>query len=194
MMAIKLDATGDTRRLLARYERTFPKTARGAHNAVASRVQNRFRKVMRQGGGCDGVPKFAPVGALTAALHPAVNHPGGVLAEKQLIVKYKKADAWYIGWVDAHGKSPASALAQWASRFQSAVSYPWHPDHKRYLGIMAKRGAAAVSGLMGAEYRNPARPVVEPLSETVARDYPKLFLEAFNKRAVAAFRRGRALN
>lgn len=162
---VSVELTRDSRRRLHDMERKFPRTMRAAFGAAATRAQNRLRKVMRQAGGCYGVPTMAPHHEVSTHLRPG-QKMGGVLAERHLIVKYRvDVDTQYIGWPDG--------LAAWASRFQDSDSHPFTPAQRKW---MHARGIEDVP----FTYSRPTRDVIDSFAAHLANEWPEMVLDRFD--------------
>ena len=92
----------------------MPRYTEQAHAVAAKTLSKKFAKVITRAGGVEGVPKFKDFEEFTKQLRAArgeTNKPmGGVLADKSVVVFYKKNGWWIVGWPDR--------LAQWAVKFQ----------------------------------------------------------------------------
>jgi hypothetical protein len=182
MIQVALEFTGESRRHLARLERETPRTFRAAHAAAATRAQNRLRKVMKMGGGHGGVPPFAPRHQMTHLLHPG-RQAGGLLADKGMIVKFRRGDGQVIGWVDR--------VAQWASCYQSAARYEFETWQRADLH---KRHRELNGYHIPSWYDRPARPVIKPFTDQLSKDFPGMVLEAFNKAVARRLKKGQVVS
>ena len=175
---VKVEVTRESVRRLRNLERKCPRTMRAAFGAAATRAQSRFRKAMRQGGGVYGVPQMAPHHEISTTLRPG-QRMGGVLAEKERIVKYKiDADTQYIGWPDA--------LAKWASRFQESATSTFTPGTRRW---MHTRGVRVVPQV----YQRPERDVVQSFADHLAGEWPGMVLAMFDKYYKSRMAKGQAV-
>lgn len=175
---ISVELTRDSRRRLRNLERKCPRTMRAAFGAAATRAQRRLRKAMRQGGGVYGVERMAPHHEISTTLRPG-QRMGGVLAEKERIVKYKiDADTQYIGWPDA--------LAKWASRFQESATSTFTPGTRRW---MHTRGVRVVPQV----YQRPERDVVQSFADHLAGEWPGMVLAMFDKYYKSRMAKGQAV-
>ena len=181
MIQIQLEFTGESRRHLARLERETPRTFRAAHAAAATRAQNRLRKVMRQAGGVYGVPTFAPRHQMTLLLRPG-RQAGGLLADKGMIVKFRRGDGQVIGWVDR--------VAQWASCYQGAARYEFEPWQKRSLHADNR----SLDGYhIPAYYDRPARKVIDPFAANLQSEFPAMVLEQFERAVARRMAKGKVI-
>lgn len=142
---------------LLRFMVMFPReTYRGIGRAGAT-IRSKLRKLMRKGGGSDGVDKFKPHALYTQILHPQ-RKLGGKLAETTAIQMYKQGKAkMTIGFV--------SGLASWARPFQEKESRPFSDGERKY---MHKFGLSAMSG-----YVRPARNLIEPFTVNYSHEFMK---------------------
>ena len=175
---VKVEITKESVRRLRDLEKRYPKTMRAAFGVAATRAQSRFRKVMRSAGGMYGVPQMAPHHEISTTLRPG-QRMGGVLAEKERIVKYKiDADTQYIGWPDA--------LAKWASRFQESATSTFTPGTRRW---MHTRGVRVVPQV----YQRPERDVVQSFADHLAGEWPGMVLAMFDKYYKSRMAKGQAV-
>lgn len=97
---------------------------RKSYGRAVKGLRDKMRKIMSRAGGVEGVPKFKDFEEFTRQLRVARNDTapmGGILAERKMIVAYKRGDTQYIGWPDR--------LATWAEKFQDGVgSNDWLND------------------------------------------------------------------
>lgn len=178
MVAVSLEFTGESKRTLAALERETPITFRAALAGAATRVQNRLRKVMRVAGGVYGVPKFAPRSEMTLLMRPG-SKPGGILADKGNILKWRKGDGQMIGWVDR--------LAAWASGIQGASRYEFQDWQKSML----HRNYPALKAFKIPEYyERPARMVIDPFAEHVSGEFAELVRERYEVLCARRLKRG----
>lgn len=146
--------------------RQFPREMLRANGQAASIVKRKMRAAMRRGGGTPDVPAFAPLHPLSVAFNGR-SQPGGILAEPSVIVSYRLGTVQVVGWPD---RVQGLALA-----FQSAKSRPTTKAERRRFHIRAP-------GFLDIKtYNRPARPVVDPLAESVNRDYPRWVMGAATK-------------
>lgn len=135
-------------------------------------LRDKLQKVVSNGGGVEGVPKFKDFDAFTNELRAKRGRTkpmGGALAERRVIVAYKLGNKQIIGW--------PNRLAEWAVKFQDAVgnndlrSSSWrHWVHK--LGIKD----------IPREYiHNPRRVLPEPFGGYVRRHLKEWARSAFYK-------------
>lgn len=89
-------------------------------------LRDKLRKVMTRAGGVEGVPKFRDFEQFTKELRTARNDTapmGGILAQRKMIISFKRGDAQIIGWPDD--------LATWAEKFQDGVgNSDWLNDNE----------------------------------------------------------------
>ena len=164
---ISVQLTGASQARLRSLEKRFPRTMRAAFGAAAKRARRRFQKLMRAGGGMYGVSPLAPHHSISTYLRPG-QKMGGRLADRRRIVMFKRSpDEQVIGWPDA--------LAKWAVRFQDASTRAMTKGEIDYLRGRGLRGVPST-------YSRPDRDVVNPFAADLARDWPGLVLEAFEKK------------
>ena len=188
MIQVALEFTGESKRHLAQLERETPRTFRAAVNAASNHARNRLRKVLREGGGHYGVPKFAAHHQMTTLLHPG-RQMLGILADKNNIVKYRKGDGQVIGWVD--GANGTGNLAGWASSMQGAARY----EFKEWQKSALHRNNRALDGYqIPAYYDRPARPVIDPFAAHLQRRFPGMVLGEFNKAVESRLKKGKAIS
>ena len=181
MIGVRLELQGDSKRELSRLEREAPRLFRAAHGAAARRARNRLRKVMSAGGGMYGVPKLADRHEMTLLLRPG-SKLGGKLAEKSVIVMGRLGNGQWIGWPDR--------LAEWASGWQGAQRKPMLDSQKWAL----HRRCRALNGYHIPDFYNrPARMVIDPCAEQLAKDFPELVAEMYGKYMKNALKKGRAI-
>lgn len=87
-----------------------------SYGAAIRALRAKLQKVVTRGGGVDGVPKFKDFEEFTKELRAVRNNSapmGGILAEKHVIVSYKRDGAQVIGWPDR--------LAEWSVKFQDGI-------------------------------------------------------------------------
>lgn len=164
---ITVELTRDSRARLRSLEKRFPKTMRAAFGAAATRARKRFQKLMRAGGGMYGVSPLAPHHSISTYLRPG-QKMGGRLADRRRIVMFKRSpDEQVIGWPDA--------IAKWAVRFQEANTHAMTQGER---GFLRSRGVRDIPGT----YSRPDRDVVNSFAADLAREWPGLVLEAFEKK------------
>lgn len=183
MIQVRLEFTGESYRTLSRLERETPRTFRAAQRAAATRAQNRLRKVMRQGGGVYGVPSFAPLNSLTIQIGRYTGPIGGVLAEKDKIVKFRNGDGWVIGWPDR--------LAGWAGGWQRSEKYLFNDVQRRWMHINHR----SLDGVkLPAYYDRPARPIIDPFTQHLADWFPGEVIAQFERKVKNLLKRGKEIN
>lgn len=168
---VKLDPASEARlkSLCAR----FPQFVRRAAGRSASIARARLRRVMRTGGGTDGVPVFAAYDPTTVAWHfggkvKKSNRLGGTLSSSSSIVMFRRGEEQIIGWPDY--------LAPWASAFQNSERYTLTKSQRRLFHTCGRQDVPA-------EYNRAARPVIAPFVESVRREYRAWFLGNMEKLA-----------
>lgn len=124
-----------------RVESLIPELWKRAYGRAASAIRAKLRKVMRVGGGVEGVPKFKDFEEFTKelrALRGTSSQPmGGILAESQNIMMYKKNGAQIIGWPDS--------MMEWSAKFQEGLADSYaesrfaDPDWRRHWHFMGIR-------------------------------------------------------
>jgi len=144
----------------------FPREMVQANGRAASIVKRKMRAAMTKGGGTPDVPAFAALDPITVALKRR-SQPGGMLGDSGVIVSYRLGIAQIVGWPDR--------LQDMASSFQSPQTFALGIESRQWLHTHAP-------GMdVPATYDRPPRPVVEPLSATVNRDFPKWIMGAATK-------------
>lgn len=145
----------DERKLLSR-----------AFGRAVSGLKAKFRKVISNAGGVEGVPKFRDFEEFTKTLRAATGRTakmGGVLADKANIVGYKQNGWQIIGWPDR--------LAEWAVRFQDGVG---GESSERYFTDPKYRAAwhrrLKLSDIPRAYVHNPRKVLPEPFGAYVRKN------------------------
>jgi hypothetical protein len=144
---------------------SFPReTYRGLGRAGAA-IRSKMRKLMRRGGGSDGVSKFRPLNYLTTGVHPG-RPMGGKLSQPSAIQMYRQGKgALVIGFV--------SALVGWAKPFQESENRAFTKGERYFFHKY---------GLQTPErYVRPARNMVEPFAEYYRKEFVEWALKATNK-------------
>jgi hypothetical protein len=104
-------------------------------------LKKKFRQVVQNAGGVNGVPKFKDFDAFTKELRKVKgieDRPmGGVLADPAFIVSFKRNGWQIIGWPD-QSSGKGTPLAEWAIRFQDggdalAEVQLQDPDWRAYI-------------------------------------------------------------
>ncbi len=136
-----------------------------AYGAAIRALRSKLQKVVSRAGGVEGVPKFQDFEAFTRELRTARNNSapmGGILAEKHVIVSYKRDGAQVIGWPDN--------LAEWAVKFQDGIGGAsseamfTDPERRYHLHRLGIRDVPR-------EYvHNPRRVLPEPFGSYVRRN------------------------
>lgn len=166
---IKMEIDKKQSRKLQRLAATFPReTYRGIGRAMAS-VRGKMRKVMRSGGGVEGVPKFAERDPDTEELAEFFDRDsrktGGELAKTHAIQIYRNGKGNVeVGFL--------SALAAYARSFQTEDNHPLSEAEKRLF---------RVAGVDSELYTRPARPVIEPFSKAIRGEIVRMSLGAVEK-------------
>jgi hypothetical protein len=166
MINLQIQIADRDRANLNALARQFPREMLQANGRAASIVKRKMRAAMSKGGGTPDVPAFAALDPLTVILKGR-SKPGGVLAESGSIVSYRLGIAQVVGWPDG--------LKGIALAFQSSQTRPTTPQERQRFHIRAPGLEAP------AMYDRPGRPVLEPLSATVNRDFPKWIMGAATK-------------
>ena len=89
------------------------KVIQRARGRACAGLKQKFKQVIKNGGGVNGVPKWKDFEEFTKELRAARGWSaplGGILAEPYLVVSYKMNGAQVIGWPDK--------LEEWAIKFQ----------------------------------------------------------------------------
>lgn len=139
-------------------------------------LKAKMQKVVSRAGGVEGVPKFRDFEEFTRQLRVADNNSapmGGVLAERHVIVAYKRNGAQVIGWPDR--------LAEWAVKFQDGVGGPeseamfTDPELRHMLHRKGLRD------IPRAYVHNPRPVIPEPFGSYVQRHLEEWARGAFYK-------------
>jgi hypothetical protein len=157
-MAVQIHINAADKLRLFQLLADFPReTYRGMGRAGAA-IRGKMRKLMRSGGGADGVEKFAPHDPVTSAKYGA-GKLGGVLRNSYMIQMYKNGKAsTTIGFI--------SKMAGLAKMFQESETRPFEIGEKRFLHRM---GVNTVPDT----YDRPARDMVEPFAKHYESDFIK---------------------
>jgi len=166
MINLQIQIADRDRANLNALARQFPREMLQANGRAASIVKRKMRAAMSKGGGTPDVPSFAALDPLTVIIKGR-SQPGGVLAESGSIVSYRLGITQVVGWPDG--------LKGIALAFQSAQTRETTPQERQRFHILAPGLDAP------AMYARPERPVLEPLSATVNRDFPKWIMGAATK-------------
>lgn len=143
---------------------------------ACSDLKAKMQKVVSRAGGVEGVPKFRDFEEFTKQLRVADNNSapmGGVLAERHVIVAYKRNGAQVIGWPDR--------LAEWAVKFQDGVGGPeseamFTDPELRHL--LHRKG---LRDIPRAYVHNPRPVIPEPFGSYVQRHLEEWARGAFYK-------------
>lgn len=161
---------------------------RRGYGRACKGLRDKLQKVITRAGGVEGVPKFKNFEDFTKTLRARENRTsepmGGILAQRHVIVAYKRGDTQYIGWPDK--------LAKWAINFQDGVGGEWAERYftdKQYRAVMHRR--AASDYVPPAYVHNPRRVLPEPfgsyvrkhLGEWVRGAYYKQLAQMMQKKA-----------
>lgn len=142
----------DTKRLM---DRSFGRACSG--------LKKKFQQVVSGAGGVNGVPKFKDFAAFTQELRAArgiSSRPmGGVLADKKIIVAFKKNGWQVIGWPDR--------LAEWAVKFQDAVGGESQLNSKTWRHYVHRLG---IKDIPRSYERNPRRVIPDPFGASVRKN------------------------
>ena len=158
----------------------FPREARRAQGRAANTVKRKMIAAMKKGGGTKDVPRLAPKHAITIAL--TGDRPiGGLLAEPNRIVAFRRGETQIVGW--------PNGLEKAGSRFQSGATRPMEDAERRYLYLRMAKKTGTRPAKISPIYMRPERPVVMPLGESVAKDYPRWMLSSLTKQVAAALDR-----
>ena len=133
---------------------------RRSFGRACSALKGRFRKVVANAGGVEGVPKFKDFEAFTRELRAKTGRStpmGGVLADKRRIVAFKRNGWQIIGWPDS--------LENWAVRFQDAVGDPYFNTPQRRRGFHR----LGIKDIPRDYAHNPRRIIPEPFGAQVRR-------------------------
>lgn len=136
-------------------------------------LRDKMRKIMSRAGGVEGVPKFKDFEEFTRQLRTARNDTapmGGILAQRKMIIAYKRGDTQYIGWPDR--------LATWAEKFQDGVgSNDWLNDNANRHWLHRK----GIHDIPRTYTHNERRVIPEPFLTYVRRHLDEWARGAFYK-------------
>jgi hypothetical protein len=132
-------------------------------------MRGKLRKVMRSGGGVEGVPRFGSLDPITLKARRAfgsrIRKIGGELAKSSAIQMYRNSKSEFVvGFV--------SALEPYARMIQTAESRTMTRNEK----LRFRR-----AGIVPSNYNRPAREIIAPFSKTAGRDLGRLALKLTNK-------------
>lgn len=167
MIALELHLDSSQLAQFRRMAVMFPRQANYAMGRVAFNLRSKMRAAMRRGGGTADVPAFAPHHPLTNLLRKP-HKLGGVLAESNRIVMFRRGSTQVIGWPDS--------LSQWGEWFQTAEDRPTTALERR---IQHQRTPAGTP--IPKAYSRPARPVVDPLVDRNKQHFGRWMLEELTK-------------
>lgn len=151
-------------RWAARMQKDTKAVWRRAYGRAISALKGRFRKVVTNAGGVEGVPKFKDFEAFTRELRAKTGRTspmGGVLADKSRIVSFKRNGWQYIGWPDA--------LADWAVKFQDGVGGASSEAFLSDVKSRARLHRMGIRDIPRAYTHNPRRIIPEPFGEHVRK-------------------------
>ncbi len=156
-------------RKLARLAARFPKETRKGMGRAGSTLRAKLRKVMRVGGGIEGVPKFDPRDPDTVELGELKNNfsnkLGGKLAVSSAIQMFNKTRGGFtIGFL--------SSLEPYARAFQSAETRVLAGGELKFF---------RVADVYSDFYHRPARPVIAPFERGAKADLVKWALRNTEK-------------
>lgn len=136
-------------------------------------LRDKLRKVMTRAGGVEGVPKFRDFEQFTKELRTARNDTapmGGILAQRKMIISFKRGDAQIIGWPDD--------LATWAEKFQDGVGTDtWLNDNENRHWLHR----LGIRDIPRTYTSNPRRVIPEPFLTYVRRHLDEWARGAFYK-------------
>ena len=157
-MAVQIHINAADKLRLFQLLADFPReTYRGMGRAGAA-IRGKMRKLMKSGGGADGVETFAPHDAVTSQKFGA-HKLGGRLAQSHMIQMYKNSKAsTTIGFI--------SAMSGLAKMFQESEVRPFEIGEKRFLHRMGVN-------IVPDTYDRPARDMVEPFAKHYESDFIK---------------------
>ena len=155
--------------MLKRLSQRFPRqTYKGMGRAAAS-VRAKLRKVMRNGGGIEGVPEFNPADPDTDTLNEYFGREerklGGKLTMSSAIQMFRNGRGnLTIGFI--------TPLEAYARMFQTEDNRPLSEGER-----LIYRNAMVDSD----SYNRPARPILEPFSKAIRRDFLRWTIRATQK-------------
>lgn len=132
---------------------------RRSYGRAVTGLRAKFRKVITNAGGVEGVPKFRDFEAFTRELRTARNKTapmGGTLAEKEHIVGFKRNGWQIIGWPDS--------LAEWAVKFQDAIGNEMQLNDPGWRYGVHRSG---VKDIPRTYTHNPRRVIPQPFGDYV---------------------------
>ena len=146
---------------------------RRSYGRAVSGLRAKFRKVITNAGGAEGVPKFRNFEAFTRELRTARNKTapmGGTLAEKEHIVGFKRNGWQIIGWPDS--------LAEWAVKFQDAIGNETQLNDPGWRYGVHRSG---VKDIPRNYAHNPRRVIPQPFGDYVDKYLDEWARGAFYK-------------
>lgn len=156
MMQVSVKVDHVTRARYKAMYAQYPKIANRVWNGVSLMAKNRLASTVAAGGGKYGVPSWADPARMTRALTWRTK-AGGVLGEKNRIVRYRQGNEQIIGW--------PSALDPFTEQFQQSEQRGFNPLEKSILiKRMYARGVRpeTVQEIIAESYNRPARNTVSP--------------------------------
>ena len=96
-----------------------------SYGRACAGLKKKFLEVMRQSGGVNGVPKFKDFEDFTKALRSAGGRTapmGGMLADKSVVVAFKRNGAQVIGWPITSRTPRARSRRAAAARTRKSIS------------------------------------------------------------------------
>lgn len=153
MYGLTVQLSPEARRELATLQRQMPQIYRRAFGFAASVGVKKLRKVIRQGGGSEGVPTFPAKADVTRKLHGKGNWYGK-LGKGKVISRWRDGGAQKIGWVHE--------AASWVENLQEAESSTFSPAARHWLHKQ-------LGETIPSFYSRPMRRVIDPFAETLNR-------------------------
>ena len=148
-------------------------------------LKKKFRQVVQNAGGVNGVPKFKDFEEFTNALRSKSGRTspmGGVLADPALVVAFKRNGWQVIGWPDK--------LADWAEKFQDggdakAERQMADPSWRSYIH---RKG---IRDIPRNYAHNPRRVLPDPFGDYVKEHLEEWAKGAFYKELARQFQKAR---
>lgn len=160
-MPIELEVMAEDIAWLREQQVKFPEVVKAHFAGSVMWMKNRFSKALKSGGGCFGVPKFAPRAGVTMRLHG--KRWGGHIKPKALSKAWRKNGKQIIGIPD---NNPATV--NFGRSLQTAETRSWSRKERRY---MYRR---VVFDLLRPQYTRPARPIVAEFADS---QFPEMVAE-----------------
>jgi len=156
MIGMKMELDAASKAKLLYLLTAFPRETYRGLGRSASIIRGKIRKVMRKGGGIEGVAGFEPHSELTKVLH-GNRKIGGMLAKSSAIQMYKNGkNAFTIGFI--------SPLQQYAMDFQTAES---RPMEKQERNLFYRKGVEKPL----PEYNRPNRDVIQSFAHKYSGEF-----------------------